>query len=160
MKLFVVTSFLMSFNTVMVFSQVDPVDKDGIAIGGYDVVSYFHLSRPVKGESRFKSRFDNTTYYFSTEENQALFEQKPEMYVPQYDGFCALAVSYGKKISIDPETYKVTNNKLYLFFNGKTSRGQVNSLAIWNKNEARLLNKAESLWPDVKKKKYKATDTL
>jgi hypothetical protein len=39
MKLFFLTTlFLFSLK---VFSQVDPVDKQGIAIGGYDLVNYF-----------------------------------------------------------------------------------------------------------------------
>ena len=52
--------------------------------------------------------------------NQKLFEATPEKYLPQYEGYCALAVSYGKKISIDPQTFKITDGKLYLFFHGKT----------------------------------------
>jgi hypothetical protein len=76
--------------------------------------------------------------------------------IPQYNGYCALAVSYEKKVSIDPETFKVSNDKLYLFYHGKTSRGKVNSIETWNKSEDRLLKKAEALWPEVKKVKYKS----
>ena len=44
----------------------------------------------------------------------------------------------------------------YLFYNGKTSRGKVNSLETWNKSEERLLKKANALWPEVKSLKYKS----
>lgn len=141
-------------------AQVDPVNKDGIALAGYDVVSYFQQPKPLKGVANFQSEYNQVKYFFATRENQNLFEATPQKFIPQYDGYCALAVSYGKKISIDPQTFKITDAKLYLFFNGKTSRGKVNSLEVWNKNEDKLLKKADSVWPDVKKKKYKPEDTL
>lgn len=142
------------------FSQIDPVDKNGVAIGGYDLVAYFELGKPLKGSEKFSSNQGNATYYFSSAENQKLFETNPVKYIPQYDGYCALAVSYGKKISIDPETFKVKDDKLYLFYNGKSSNGKVNSLDTWNKQEERLLKKAETNWPEVKKLKYKPGSTL
>jgi len=142
------------------YAQVDPVDKNGVAIAGYDVVSYFSSDKPLKGNQQFKANYKGVVYYFSSEENLKLFKATPQKYVPQYDGYCALAVSYGKKISIDPLTYKVTGDRLFLFYNGKTSRGKINSLDIWNRNEAKLLKKTEALWPDVRNASYKSEDTL
>jgi len=148
------------FCAVSSYAQVDPIDKKGVGIGGYDVVSYFQSDKPLKGDLRFKTLHNSVTYYFSTSENRAMFEANPQKYLPQYDGYCALAVSYGKKISIDPETFKVKDDKLYLFFHGNASRGKINSLDTWNKNELKLLKKADSLWPDVRKKKYEPSDTF
>lgn len=141
-------------------AQIDPVNKNSVAIDGYDVVAYFRNGKPVQGDSRYSAQHENVTYYFSSAENQSLFEKEPQKYVPQYGGYCALAVSYGQKISVDPKTFKIVNDKLYLFFNGHTRRGQVNSLETWNKNESRLMEKADRLWPDVKKKKYNSKETL
>lgn len=159
MKFLLTTKFLL-LSLIIASAQVDPVNKDGVAIGGYDVVSYFQPGGPQKGNSVLKQVYNSTTYYFASAENLNLFKENPEKYIPQFGGYCALAVSYGKKISIDPNTFKITNDKLYLFFKGKTSHGAVNSLETWNKNESKLLQKAENLWPDVKKKKYKQEDTL
>ncbi len=142
------------------FSQVDPIDKNGLAIGGYDLVSYFENGKAVKGSESIKTILNATTYYFTTKENQQLFEASPEKYLPQYEGYCALAVSYGKKISIDPQTFKITDGKLYLFFHGNTGGRKINSIETWNKNEDRLLKKADQLWPDVKKKEYKSGNSL
>jgi len=154
------TAFVVFITYPALHAQVDPVSKSGVAIGGYDVVSYFTTNNAVKGQAQHKANYNGVTYYFSNAQNQQLFESNPQKYLPQYDGYCALAVSYGKKISVDPQTFKVKDEKLYLFFHGKTSRGSVNSLDSWNKDEARLLKKADGLWPDVKKKKYKPEDTL
>ncbi len=157
-KIFLIAFILL--NSILSYSQVDPVDKNGVGIGGFDLVSYFQSDKPVKGDVKFKSQLNSVTYYFSTKDNQYLFDANPQKYLPQYDGYCALAVSYGKKISIDPATFKVMDNKLYLFFHGKTSRGTINSLDTWNRNELKLLKKAESQWPDVKKKKYEPKDSF
>jgi YHS domain-containing protein len=157
---FVLTTKLLLLSLMIAQAQVDPVNKDGVAIGGYDVVSYFQPGGPQKGNNSLKYVYNSVTYYFISTENLNLFKENPEKYIPQFGGYCALAVSYGKKISIDPNTFKITNDKLYLFFKGKTTHGSVNSIETWNKNEAKLLQKAESLWPDVKKRKYRQEDTL
>jgi YHS domain-containing protein len=151
-------SAIIFFLTVSTWAiaQIDPIDKSGLAIGGYDVVAYFESGKPEMGNSNFKSIYEGATYYFVSAERKKLFEANPAKYLPQYNGYCALAVSYGKKVSIDPETFKVSDNKLYLFYHGKTSRGRVNSIETWNKSEDRLLKKAEALWPEVKKVKYKS----
>jgi YHS domain-containing protein len=157
---FLLTTKLLLLSLTIASAQVDPVNKDGVAIGGYDVVSYFLPGGPQKGNSSLKQVYNLVTYYFTSADNLNLFRENPEKYIPQFDGYCALAVSYGKKISIDPLTFKITDNKLYLFFKGKTTHGAVNSIETWNKNETKLLKKAEALWPDVKKSKYKQEDTL
>lgn len=151
---------LLIAHSSVVFSQINPVDKSGIAIGGYDVVAYFQLGKAVKGNPALKSQLNGTTYFFSTEANQKQFDTQPQKYLPQFEGYCALAVSYGKKISIDPQTFKVVNDKLYLFYNGSTGQGKVNSIETWNKNETKLLKKADELWPDVKRKKYKPEESF
>jgi len=135
-------------------AQVDPVSKSGVAIGGYDVVAYFQSAKANKGVKQFKSELNGVTYYFSNEANLKQFEESPEKYLPQYDGHCALSVTYGKKLSIDPETFRIINNKLYLFYNGNTSNGKVNFLKTWDKNEEKNVKKADELWPEVKNLKY------
>jgi hypothetical protein len=138
-------------------AQVDPVDKDGLAIGGYDVVAYFESNKAVKGHDDLAAVFNNARYYFSSEKNLALFQSAPEKYLPQYEGYCALAVgTTGKKISINPEYFKVTDGKLYLFFNGRSFSGTTfNSLEPWLKDESMLIKKADEMWPTVKQRKYK-----
>lgn len=138
-------------------AQVDPIDKNGLAIGGYDLVAYFKSSKAIKGDPEIVSELNGTRYYFSSQENKTEFDSSPKQYLPQYDGYCALAVgTTGKKISIDPKTFKVTDGKLYLFFNGKSFSGTTfNSLEPWLKEEERLIPKCDQMWPKVKERKYK-----
>jgi hypothetical protein len=142
------------------YAQVDPVDAKGLGIGGYDLVAYFKRGEALMGLQQFSATHNGVNYRFISAENMKEFMVEPTQFLPQYDGYCALAVSYGKKISIDPHTFKISDNKLYLFYNGKTSTGKVNSLETWNKNEVKLMKKADLNWPDVKKMKYKSGETL
>jgi YHS domain-containing protein len=139
------------------YAQTDPVSNDGVAIGGYDVVSYFKLNKAVKGSGDFQYKFNDVLYYFSDEQNKKDFIAAPIKYMPQYDGYCALAIgAQRKKVSIDPNTFKVKDGKLYLFFNGKLafSGRTFNSIEPWNKDEDILIKKSEKNWPEVKNQKY------
>jgi hypothetical protein len=54
------------------------------------------------------------TWYFSSKENRDLFATNPEKYAPQYDGYCAWAMTEARKAQTDPEVWKIVNGKLYL----------------------------------------------
>lgn len=84
------------------------------AVQGYDVVSYHTGKRPVRGNGNFVAVHDGATYQFSSEENQKLFENNPDKYVPAYGGYCAFGVSVGKKFIGDPEVWRIVGDKLYL----------------------------------------------
>lgn len=84
------------------------------AVQGYDVVSYYTGKRPVRGNGNFVAVHDGATYQFSSEENQKLFENNPDKYVPAYGGYCAFGVSVGKKFIGDPEVWRIVGDKLYL----------------------------------------------
>jgi hypothetical protein len=50
--------------------------------------------------------------------------------------------SSGEKVEIDPETFKIINGKLYLFYHSWVN----NTLTKWNEDEKNLKNKADSNW--------------
>ncbi|BAZ11620.1 putative YHS domain protein [Calothrix sp. NIES-4071] len=93
-------------------------NAQGVALEGYDPVSYF-TGEPTKGNPFISVMYEGGTYYFASFENKARFEVEPQQYLPQYGGFCATAVSEGYTYSIDPNNYKVTDNKLYVFYKGE-----------------------------------------
>jgi len=147
--------FIITF-TVISYAQTDPVGKDKVAIGGYDVVAYFQSGKAVKGQPEIKAVNNGIIYYFSSIENQEAFTKNPVDYLPQYDGYCALAVgAQNKKVSINPEEFKITDGKLYLFFNGSLplSGKTFNSIEPWNKDEDNLIKKANTNWLSLKSKK-------
>lgn len=140
------------------FAQIEPVGKDHVAIGGYDVVAYFKINKAMKGRADLAANHNDVIYYFSNLENQNAFLKNPTDFLPQYDGYCALAVgAQNKKVSINPERFIITNNKLYLFFDGPLplSAKKFNSLEPWIKDENNLIKKADVNWQTLKHTKKK-----
>ncbi len=116
--------------------------ENGLAIQGYDPVAYFN-HKAVKGDKKYSATFHGRTYYFSTKENKKSFESNQSKYEPQYGGWCAFAMGdTGEKVEIDPETFKIVDGKLYLFYNAYFN----NTLKSWNKDEKKLKTKADKNW--------------
>jgi len=51
----------------------------------------------------------------------------------------------GKKVEIDPETFKIIDGKLYLFYNAYFN----NTLKSWNKDEINLKLIANKNWSNI-----------
>jgi YHS domain-containing protein len=117
--------------------------ENKIAIQGYDPVAYFTQKKAVKGKAGFAATYEGVTYHFSSQANKEIFAKNPSGYEPQYGGWCAFAMGdYGKKVGINPETFKVLDGKLYLFYNAYFN----NTLKSWNKDETNLKKKADANW--------------
>jgi len=87
---------------------------DNLAIRGYDTVAYFKIGKALKGDPSFTFQWHGMTWYFSIKENRDLFAMSPEKYAPQYDGYCAWAMTEARKAETDPEVWKIVDGKLYL----------------------------------------------
>ncbi len=119
------------------------LDKNKVAIEGYDPVAYFTQNKAVKGKKALAVFTNGVLYYFSSSENKELFKKNYTAYEPQYGGWCAYAMGKdGDKVEVDPETFKIVNGKLYLFYNSFFN----NTLKSWNKNEATLKANADQNW--------------
>lgn len=131
-------------------AQTPPVDKNKVAIGGYDVVSYF-TGEAKKGFESFSAQHKGITYYFHTKANRTTFKKSPESYLPQFGGYCAWGVgAKSAKFPIDPESYDIIDGKLYLFFNAPFNGEQFNTILDWNKRTTELHMAAHKNWGKVK----------
>lgn len=146
-KIAVITAVLLSL-TLSVRSQTESVRiknyniKNSVALNGYDPVSYFN-NKPVEGKPQYKVSSKGITYLFSSQANLEKFKADPEKYEPAYGGWCAYAMGEsGEKVKVDPETFKILDGKLYLFYNFWGN----NTLTDWNKNEKTLKSKADQNW--------------
>jgi len=110
------------------------VDDHNVAVSGYDVVSYFTNNKAMKGDAKYKVEHEGATFYFTSKSNMKKFQKEPGKYAPQYGGYCAYP--------INPETFKIVNGRLFLFYN----KDGTNTLTLWNKDEANLLKTADSKW--------------
>jgi len=85
-----------------------------IAIKGYDTVAYFKSGKAQQGSASFTFQWHGMTWHFISKENRGLFAASPEKYAPQYDGYCAWAMTEARKAITDPEVWTIVDDKLYL----------------------------------------------
>ena len=120
--------------------------EKGVAIQGYDPVAYFTQNKAVKGSKQLVASAEGIIYYFSSSANKELFVKDYKKYEPQYGGWCAYAMgATNEKVEIDPETFKIKDDKLYLFYHSWTN----NTLNKWNKDEKNLETKADKNWATI-----------
>lgn len=147
-KVFLLTTALLGSSMAMGQTQKAAhynLSGEQVAISGYDAVSYFK-GKPAKGKSQHEFVYNGVTYQFANESNLKLFETDPEKYGPQYGGWCAYAMGKtGEKVEINPKTYKIVDEKLYLFYN----KFLTNTLETWNEDEKNLKEKADKNWAQL-----------
>lgn len=152
MKKFILVILLGVFSLVSAQNASERVKhfnlEKGIAISGYDPVAYFVANQAIEGKDKFATTYKGATYLFFSELNQHKFIKNPTKYEPQYGGWCAYAMGdESKKVEVDPETFKVIDGKLYLFYNAFFN----NTLKSWNKDENNLKAKANNNWAKILK---------
>lgn len=147
-------TFFLSVSVYISFSQDALVLRKkhfnldgGLAINGYDPVAYFREGKAVKGKKESGVVvFEGVNYHFSKIENKEAFKKSPASFEPEYGGWCAYAMGNdGTKVEVDPETFKIIDGKLYLFYN----RLFTNTLKTWNKNESALKLHADANWQKI-----------
>jgi YHS domain-containing protein len=130
---------------VAIRQQEFNLEKDNLAVQGYDVVSYF-IGSPQKGKESIVYNYGGVNYWFNNTDNLDLFKKQPEKFEPVYGGWCAYAMGEtGDKVKIDPKTYKIIDGKLYLYYNFYLN----NTLIDWNKNESNLKVNADEYWQKI-----------
>lgn len=113
---------MMGINAIS-FGMHDTIfQKEGIALGGYDPVSYFSTSGPHEGNPHFEITWKESMWRFASEENMKLFKESPEQYAPAFGGYCAFAVSKGFTAPSSPEFWELHQGQLYLFSNQKVKQ--------------------------------------
>ncbi len=129
-------------------AQADPapyfnVNAQGLWVDGYDPIAYVVDRKALKGKSEFALAYKGATFWFTTRTHQELFRLEPEKYLPMYGGYCAYAIGANNaKVEVDPETFKVIEGKVFLFYNAFFN----NTRTAWNKDETRLHRAADLHW--------------
>lgn len=117
------------------------VDREGRAVGGYDVVSYHTETLPLEGDPAITAEFNGATWLFANAANRDLFLAEPERYVPAYDGHCAYALADDRKVRTDPLAWQIVDGVLYLNFSPRIHRR-------WQTDIPGYLEQSEVHWPD------------
>jgi YHS domain-containing protein len=93
---------------------VDPLT--GLALGGYDPVSYFTEAQPLQGDPARAYEWEGAAWYFATDANLEIFRRAPEVYAPQYGGHDGMGVARGFLAQGRAEIFAVFKQRLYLFY--------------------------------------------
>lgn len=123
------------------------VDDDGLWVDGYDPVSYTQDHKAVQGSKGITHTHGGATFRFISLAHRDQFVKDPERFLPAYGGWCAYAMgAKNQKVEVDPETFKLIDGKVYLFYNRFFS----NTLEDWNEDEPRLHRAADTNWAAFK----------
>lgn len=118
------------------------LDRNGVAIQGYDPVAFFTDSKPVLGNPEIRSTHGGAVYWFTSVDHKAMFEANPEKYEPQFGGWCAYAASIDTLSPIEPKYWEIVDGRLLLQHNQK-------AWDLWHKDTSGNLVKADKNWPGL-----------
>lgn len=144
-KLFVAAVLLTAISGIAAAKELHNLNRDGVAIQGYDPVAFFTDNRAVQGSSQFQSQYDGAKYYFASAEHKSAFDKEPGKYEPQFGGYCAYGASQGHPAPVKIEAWQIVNGRLLMQYD----------LGIkdkFNKDQQGNLRKADQNWPGIVEK--------
>ena len=112
---------------------------DGIALGGFDVVSYHTAAGPLPGKASLTAEYGGATYRFVSEDNRARFLEAPETFLPRYQGWCATTLAMGRLACPDYTNYKIEDGSLLLF----ELAGFTNGRTVWESDPPGFRKRAD-----------------
>lgn len=115
--------------------------RNNVAVQGYDVVS-FHAGKPVRGRTDFSTLYKGVIWRFDTRANMDLFLTNPEVFEPQYGGYCAWAVAKGKLAPGNVAHWHVEDGQLYLNYSKRVK-------LRWDALRSEFIRDADGNWPEI-----------
>jgi len=127
----------------VIAAEIVNTTATGVAVDGFDMVAYFELGYPVKGHTDHSVTYKGATWLFATSGHRSAFVADPAGYAPNYNGFCAVAVSEGAAAEVDfVSGWVIVNGELFLNWSADVKR-------IFLKEISERLPAADRNWPDV-----------
>lgn len=112
----------------------------GLAIQGFDPLSYFVDGRPEMGSAEFEAAQGGVVWRFLNEGNRASFIAHPEVYGPQFGGYDPVDLARGVTVAGNPLFWLIAGSRLYLF-------GREENRDAFAANPAPYLKEATLRWP-------------
>ncbi len=122
--------------------------KDKLAIQGYDPVAYFPEGGGVatKGDPAITTERGGVVYRFATAAHRDAFLAHPARYEPAHGGWCSYAMLEGDKVQVDPKSFLVKDDRLFLFYKGFLG----DTRAKWLKGDpAAEAKTADTMWKKI-----------
>lgn len=114
----------------------------GLAIGGYDPLSYFVDGAARPGRREHEAEWAGVTWRFASAANRAAFLDNPHVYAPRYGGYSPSGVAEGVAVRGNPLIWSIHGQRLYLFYSPQHK-------LVWDRDQARIATAAEARWPAV-----------
>ncbi len=127
-------------DTLVTAIVTDPLT--GVAIDGYDAVSYFIDSEPQPGKPDYEYVWAGVPWYFESAANRDVFMRSPETYAPQFGGHCLMSLSRGYLSDGKPRLFAIDALKLYFFY----STANRDAFLL---SKTAALTTAQANWPNL-----------
>ncbi len=69
------------------------------------------------GKAEHSFDWHGATWQFASAANRDQFAQNPQKYTPSNGGYCTFGIVLRKKFDGDPNVWKITQDKVYIFLN-------------------------------------------
>ena len=136
--LFAVLGVLLAFTPLtQAEHQCSP---DGVAVGGYDLVSYHSEEGPLMGTTALTMTHDGLSYRFANPANLQQFSQNPDRFLPRYRGFCATTLAMGRLVCPNYRNFKIEDGDLLLF----EMTGFTNGRTLWDSDPLGFRQRADA----------------
>lgn len=112
----------------------------GVALFGFDPVSYFVDGAAQVGREAYEVTFARMTWRFRSEANRAAFRAQPDSYVPQFGGYDPIALTRGAPVAGHPALFVVYEDQLFLFHDPE-------SRERFLAGPTPIINAARASWP-------------
>jgi hypothetical protein len=112
----------------------------GLAIEGYDPLTYFVDGNPELGLPPFEAVQSGAVWRFRNEGNRDSFIAHPEIYGPQFGGYDPVDLARGVTVAGNPHFWLIVGDRLYLF-------GHEDTRDAFTANPAPYLKEARQRWP-------------
>lgn len=114
----------------------------GVAIGGYDPLTFFTDGRGRKGDQDYEWRWGGVSWRFVNMGNLVQFKRSPKTYAPQFSGYDPMAISLGRLVEGRPAVWEIADGRLYFFHN-------IVYRKFWSERRENALTEAKKNWPAV-----------
>ncbi len=136
------------------FDRPENLSDGALALEGYDPVAYFD-GRAARGQGDLEAVWDGVRYRFSSPGNRTRFAADPERFVPRYGGWCAYGMGMDEgsvglareRYPVDPESFEVAGDKLYLFFRTPS----FDARERWLADRERIRGRAAATWERLRR---------
>ena len=116
--------------------------ETGVAIEGYDPVSYFTEDAATKGSDKYTAEYNGATYYFSSAANRDLFNQSADKYAPAYGGYCTETLASGSLTPASPLNWTIHGDRLFLTRSPQSTK-------VFRERRAVSVARADKFWRQV-----------